>query len=387
MQRSYAQREIAAWPMARLLRGLTAFCLLAAVSHAGQIQVVNLVTNDQLANPAQITDGNLKNAWGISHSAASPFWVSANGSGLSALYSVNPVTNATAKVGLEVTIPGDGSVTGQVFNAAAGTGAFNNNFFLFVSEDGTISGWRGALGTTAEILQSPSDAVYKGTTIVTTGGNAYLLSANFHAGTIDVLKGNAGAPELPGDFTDPNLPANYAPFNIERIGNDIFVTYAMKGAGGEETIGAGLGIVNRFRLDGTLQARVGIGGTLNAPWGLALAPSSFEGIAGDLLVGNFGDGTINIFNLDTNSFVGQLLDVNDSVIKIDGLWALSVGNDAAGGSSSKVYFSAGPNNETNGVFGVLQVVPEPASIVMAVTGGLMLLSFARRTRDTRYSST
>lgn len=374
--------------MARIIStvfgSLMACFLVTAASNADQIEVVNLVTNDQSANPAGITDASLKNAWGVSHGTSGPFWVSANGSGLSTLYSVDPTTNTTTKLGLEVTIQGNGSVTGQAFNAGAGTGAFNDDTFLFVSEDGTVSGWRSTLGTIAEILQSPSpNAVYTGSAFLSSGGHSYLLSANFHSGNIDVLKEDVGAPDLGGKFLDPNLPAGFAPYNVETIGNSIFVTYAKQGTGGGVETGAGLGFVTQFGLDGTFLARVGTGGMLNAPWGLAIAPSAFSGIGGDLLVGNFGDGTINIFDLDTNSFVGQLSDFHNNLIQIDGLRALILGNDASAGSSSKVYFSAGPNGGANGVFGVLQSVPEPSSILMSGIGSLMLLACGIRARRGR----
>ena len=169
---------------------LTLLLVTAVPTHA-QFSVTNLVTDDQSVNAATITDAHLQNAWGISSSTSSPFWVSANATGLANLYSVNPGTNATTKVAMEVTIPGDGSVTGQTFSNVAGN--FNGDTFLFVSEDGTVSGWRGALGTTAETLQvaSPNN-VYKGATLFNNGGNVYLYAANFRAGTIDVLKGNRG---------------------------------------------------------------------------------------------------------------------------------------------------------------------------------------------------
>ena len=148
--------------------------------------VTNLVTNDQLANPATLTDSHLENAWGLAESPTSPFWVGDNGTGVSTLYAVNPLTNATTIAGgaggLVVTIPGDGSVTGVAFNSGAATGAFNGDNFLFVSEDGTISGWRGALGTTAEILQTASALnVYKGTAVATIGTNSYIYAANFRS--------------------------------------------------------------------------------------------------------------------------------------------------------------------------------------------------------------
>jgi uncharacterized protein (TIGR03118 family) len=361
-----------------LLGTLAVVSVLAQESFAGLVQVVNLVTDDPSGNPAQITDPSLKNPWGMSHSGASPFWVSNNGTGVSTLYSVDPLTNDTTKLGLTVTIPGDGSVTGQAFNSAAGTGAFNGDLFLFVSQDGTVSGWRGALGTSAEILVSPSESVYNGSTLVTTGGHSYLLAANFHTGNIDVFKGDVGAPDLPGSFVDPGLPAGYAPFNVEMVGNTVYVAYALNDGSDEEVIGAGLGIVSKFSLDGAFQGRVSSpGGMLNAPWGMAIAPSSFGDIGGNLLVGNFGDGTINIFDINTNAFLGQLNDPNGNVIRIDGLWALNVGNDGNAGSSQRVYFTAGPNDEANGLFGVLRAVPEPSTMVLATIGGLTLLGAVR----------
>ena len=154
-----------------------------------------------------------------------------------------------------------------------------------------------ALGTTAETLQLPSsDAVYKGAALATSAATPICYAANFHSGAIDVLKGTAGAPDLAGQFTDPGLPAGYAPFNIQLLGGKLYVTYALQGSGKDEQDGAGLGFVNVFDTQGNFLARVASKGTLNAPWGLAIAPSSFGQFAGDLLVGNFGDGTINAFN-------------------------------------------------------------------------------------------
>jgi uncharacterized protein (TIGR03118 family) len=333
---------------------------------------INLVTNDQTANPAQVADPHLVNPWGISFSPTSPFWVSDNGTGLVTLYNVNPSTNATSTLGLVVTIPGAGNPTGQVFNANGS--AFNGNPFLFVSEDGTISGWRGALGTNAEVLQTASSAnVYKGATEATIGGNSYLYATNFSAGTIDVLKGTMGAPDLAGNFTDPNTPSGYAPFNIQNLGDKLYVAYALQDANKHDEIpGPGHGIVSVFDTQGNFLGRVGTGGTLDSPWGLAIAPMSFGQFAGDLLVGNFGDGRINVFDLSGNAFVGQLLGINGSELAIDGLWGLTVGNDGNGGSSSKLYFSAGPDGEVNGLFGVIQGAPVPEPVTIFLLGSALL---------------
>jgi uncharacterized protein (TIGR03118 family) len=357
---------------------------IPAASQGVGIQVTNLVTDDQAAHPAQITDTFLKNAWGISHSGGSPFWVSDNGTGVATLYQVN-AANVTTKVTLGsdpsggVVIPpaGAGTPTGQAFNSAAATGAFNADQFLFVSEDGTISGWRNALGTTAERFQVADNAnVYKGTTLDTTGGHSYLLSANFRAGMIDVLKGDTGAPDLTGRFTDPNLPANYAPFDVQAIGSRIYVSYALQDAPKHDDVpGPGHGFVTAFDTQGNFLGRIGSMGALNSPWGLAIAPSSFGSFAGDLLVGNFGDGTVNVFSPDpaTPGSLGPLLGTDGMPIVIDGLWGLIPGNDGNGGISQNIYFSAGPDDESHGLFGVLSV-PEPSSLVVLVVGTLAMCS-------------
>lgn len=365
----------------------------AVASKGDPVTVTNLVTDDQAVHPAQITDPFLKNGWGISHSPGSPFWVSDNATGVTTLYQVN-AANATTKVnlgtppgpsgGVVIPPPGTGTPTGQVFNTAGA--AFDANNFLFVSEDGTISGWRGALGTTAEVLQAAAAAnVYKGTTLDTTGGHGYLLSANFRAGTIDVLKGDPGAPDLAGRFLDPNTPAGYAPFNVQALGSRIYVTYALQDAAKHDDVaGAGHGFVSAFDAQGNLLGRIGSMGTLNSPWGLAIAPSSFGTFAGDLLVGNFGDGTINVFNSDPAApgFLGRLAGTDGMPIVIDGLWGLIPGNDGSGGSSQDIYFSAGPDGESHGLFGVL-TVPEPSSLVILPVG---MLAMCARRRTGRFPS-
>jgi len=358
-------------------------CVAAAIAipatATAQLSIRNLVTDDQLANAAQVTDPGLVNAWGLSYAPTSPFWVSSNGIGEAQLYAVNPATQSTAKQGLTVSIPGDGTVTGQVFNANAGS-AFGGDLFLFVSEDGTISGWRGALGTTAETLLPGSAAnVYKGSAFGTTGGNSYLYAANFRTGAIDVEKGSAAAPALSGTFADPNLPAGFAPFNIQNLGGTLYVTYAQQDASKhDEVAGLGMGFVDSYDLQGHLLARVAGGGTLNAPWGLAIAPSSFGAMAGALLVGNFGDGRINAFNPTTHAFLGQVQAAGGGTLAIDGLWAIAPGNDGNGGSSSLLYFTAGPDDESHGLFGVLTPAPEPSTSALLLAGLLGAMVRVRR---------
>ena len=350
----------------------------AAASRAGVV-VSNLVTDDQTVNAALIADANLKNPWGVSYSSSGPFWVSDNSTGLSTIYQVNSTTNMPSTVGFVVSIPGNGSVTGQAYNS---TTDFNNDPFLFVSEDGTVSGWRGTLGTTAEVLALASpDNVYKGAALATITGNSYLYAANFKAGTIDVFKGSAGAPNLPGNFTDPNLPSGFAPFNIANLGGKLYVTYAVQDAAKTDDVpGAGNGIVDAFDLDGNLLGRIATAGALNSPWGLVIAPAGFEGVGGDLLVGNFGDGTIHAFNPITHADDGPIRDVHGNPISIDGLWALISGNGGSAGSSNLIYFSAGSNGEADGLFGSLASVPEPSALALLLIGCATLVGWHFRRR-------
>jgi uncharacterized protein (TIGR03118 family) len=355
---------------------VAAMALPALPAAAVEFTVTNLVSDDPSAHPAQITDAGLVNAWGLSYSPTGPFWISSTETGTSPVYRVDPATQAVSKLGLTVTIPGAGNPTGQVFNPLAGSGAFNGNNFLFVSEDGAVSGWRNALGTSAEALVAAS-AIYKGAAFGNVGGNGYLYAADFHGGAIDVFKGGVAAPVLAGSFTDPSLPSGYAPFNVQTLGSSVYVTYAKQDADKEEeVIGAGLGVVDRFDLQGNFLARVASGGTLNAPWGLAIAPSSFGAWAGALLVGNFGDGRISAYDITTGNFLGQVAGSGGKPIEIDGLWALAPGNDGNAGSSALLYFTAGPDEESHGVFGVMTVVPEPASATL-LAAGLALIGVLR----------
>ena len=348
--------------------------LAASAAHAQvRVDVTNLVTDDQAAHPAQITDAGLVNAWGISYPATGPFWVSSNGAGTSTLYTVNPATQATTKNALTVAIPG-GAVTGQVF-AGSLAGSFNGDAFLFVTETGAVAGWRGALGSSAETLKiGLPDDIYKGAAFASIAGTGYLYAADFRGGQIDVLKGNSGAPDLTGGFVDPSLPSGYAPFNIQNLGGTMYVAYALQDADKEDELaGAGRGFVSSFDLQGNFLGRIASAGTLDAPWGLAIAPTSFGALAGALLVGNFGDGRINAFDAASHAFLGQLAASDGTPLAIDGLWALAPGNDGNAGSSARLYFTAGPDDESHGLFGVLTpqaiaAVPEPPSALLLLAG-------------------
>ena len=321
----------------------------------------NLVSD--LPGMAQLQDTNLVNPWGISFSATSPFWISDNGSGLSTLYAVTNDPGGSphvAKQGLRVAIPGDGVPTGQLFN---NTGFFHGDSFVFAGEDGTISGWRGALGTTAELLVSRTNAVYKGITLHTNTGTPLLLLANFREGTVDVYDTNLDLIQ----FADPHAPAGYAPFNVQNIGGFIFVTFAKQdGAKHDDVAGPGNGLIDvfvpttgRFHRFATGSDAGGHLKALNSPWGVALAPESFGQHEDELLVGNFGSGTIMAFEAD-GDFRGFLEDTHHHPIVIDGLWGITFGNGGKAGVPDALYFTAGLNGETDGLFGSLVPVPKKA---------------------------
>ncbi|MDD5034045.1 MAG: TIGR03118 family protein [Methylococcaceae bacterium] len=352
------------------------FFIISGPALAGYVQH-NLVTDDQrnLVNsgyaPADHIDSNLVNPWGIARSASSPFWVSDNGTGVSTLY--NGLGNPLPLV---VTVPG-ANPTGQVFNGNASNFLVNGSGarFLFATEAGILSGWNGGTSAITVVDNSARGAIYKGLAIDDTGGSLY--AANFGAGTIDSFDHNF-SPTLAGMFTDPTLPAGYAPFNIQNLGGQLFVAYAFKANPGDtdETAGAGLGIVDVFDTQGKwLKRLINNGSVLDAPWGVAIAPSDFGEFSHDLLIGNFGDGLIHAFDPSTGVFEGTLSDTSHKPIKIDGLWGLSFGN---GGQSNVLYFAAGINDEAHGLFGSLSAVNEPATLPLLLLG--LSFCFIRRTK-------
>jgi uncharacterized protein (TIGR03118 family) len=318
----------------------------------------NLVSN--LAGVAQLQDTNLVNPWGISFSTTSPFWVSDNGSGLATLYAVTNDEEGSphvSKQGLEVMIPGEGVPTGQLFDR---NGSFNGDIFIFAGEDGTISGWRGSLGNSAELLTSRDTAVYKGITLVTGHDGPLLVLANFGEATVDVYDTNFNLVQ----FSDPAAPAGYAPFNVKSLGRLVIVTFAKQNDEKHDDVpGNGHGLIDIFNPKTghfhRFATGTDAGGHLDAfssPWGIAVAPRKF-GVHGDqLLVGNFGSGTIMTFDAD-GDFAGFLEDANHQPIAIDGLWGLAFGNGGKAGVPDALYFTAGLDGEADGLFG--SIVPAP----------------------------
>ena len=333
------------------LRFLFGLLLMSAVpsglwaQQAGYSQT-NLVSNT--AGVATTTDNQLLNPWGISIFPGQDFWIANNNSGTSTLYDAQGNKNA-----LVVTIPGathnpngncsPGCPTGNVSNTNGSY--FGGSTFIFDTEDGIIANWTG--GTTAAVGfdNSASGAVYKGLALL---DGISLLAANFNSGKIDVYDRNFNPTSLSGSFTDPKLPAGFAPHGIHVIGSQIYVAYAMQDAAKHDASpGAGLGQVDIFDTNGNFVSTfVAAGGKLNAPWGVVETPASFGAFPNAILIGNFGDGTINAFD-KTGKFLGQLTDSSTKVLVNPGLWDLAFGGGGPSGDPNTLYLTAGGSNQPN----------------------------------------
>jgi uncharacterized protein (TIGR03118 family) len=356
---------------------------VAEVSHNAYVQQ-NLVSD--LAGVAPVVDTNLVNPWGIVASSSSPFWVSDNRTGLSTLY------NSTGAVQALVVIvpPPAGSTahstpTGIIFNSTTNFVVPVNTsnapaHFIFATEDGTISAWASGADALLEVDNSAQKAVYKGLALASIGASNYLYAANFRAGTIDVFDSNfkpvTNGPPLTTKgvpFTDTNVPADFAPFNVQTIGTNLYVTYAMQDTNKFADVpGPGNGFVDVFDTTGNLLQRFAAHGLLDSPWGLALAPASYGSFGGALLVGNFGDGRINAFDATLGTSLGPLLGTNGTPIDNVGLWGLIFGNGGKGGDTNTLYFTAGIPG-TNGVqsHGLLGAIAFEASQSVGVPWELL----------------
>ena len=357
-----------------------------APAYAG-LEQVNLVSDGFV--PAANIDPNLINPWGISFGPTTPFWVSDNGTGLAALYTAagKPVSPLMPpSVNTVIIAPPGGTTgtaapTGQVFN----TGGANDFVlsdgaratFLFATEDGTISGWPNTTRPPETILAVDNSAggagaVYKGLAIAGTATGTRLYAANFRSGNVEVYDGKFN---LLTTITDPNPPPvppggqGWAPFNVQNDGNGhLLINYAVQDAAKHDDVaGAGNGFVDEYDIASGKLTRLITGGVLNSPWGLDVAPAKFPEFAGDLLVGNFGDGEIHAFDPTTGALLGALTDSNGQPFAIGDLWALVNGNNGPGSNPNAVYFSAGLLDEMHGLFGEL-VVPEPGSLVLLAAG-------------------
>ena len=373
----------------RLALGLAVGVLLSwfAAAHAqGFYRQVNLVSDPKLTGVARRTDQSLINPWGLSHSSTSPWWVSDNGTGVATLYDGQGVPQS-----LVVTIPPPANSpeettaapTGNVFNPTTGfvicpdpsSGCQDQpsgpSRFLFATEEGTLSGWNPTVDPTHAILAVDNSAnavdgftmgaVYKGLAIASTTDKTFLYATNFRDGAVEIYDDTF---RFVKGFTDPGLMPDasapgFAPFGIQAIGDRLYVTFAMQDDQRHDDVkGPGQGFIDVFDLYGKFLRQLTTGGPLNSPWGLALAPGDFGQFSHALIVGNFGDGQIHAFDPDTGALLGPLTKRQGQGIAINGLWGLSFGNDGSAGKHNELFFTAGINDEANGLFGKITVGQE-----------------------------
>jgi len=356
----------------RLVLSVLAVSTLGVMGHGQHYTQVNLVSN--VSGVAPVTDASLVNPWGISRSSSSPWWVADNAAGVSTLYQGNGT-----KVPLTVAIPtvvsgGMGLPTGTIFNGSTTDFLISAGVparFLFCTLDGLIVGWNNPTAGAVPVVKTMDGSSFTGLTSAMVNGQRRLFAANFTKGRVDVFD-NAFHKVSRDDnaFEYDDLPDLYVPFNVETIGNDIVVTYALHEPGQvHETDGAGLGYVAVFSVEGRLLFRLEHGDWLNAPWGVALAPHDFGAYSHALLVGQWGGGstaenggTIAAYDLATGRYLGGLLDQSGAPLAINGVWGIGAGNaspsdyDPAGSPGGELYFAAGPNHATGGLFGYVKPV-------------------------------
>jgi len=329
--------------------------LAIAVSAHAQYTQTNLVSDGFV--PAAHIDPNLVNPWGLAFNSTGPFWIADNGPSVSTLYNSTGTPFPVANPLVVNVLPPDSAPTGLVFNGGTGFTVTKNGvtkpaLFIFVTEGGQISGWNPQVDPTHAIVasdESDEGAIYKGAALM----DNHLYVTNFTGGTVDVY--NSQFHEF-AHFTDSHVPAGYKPFGIEPIGNHMLaVTFALK-SGDDDVAGPGHGIVDLFSEGGFLIRRFATGGALNSPWGIAVAPGSFGPASNKLLIGNFGDGRINVYS-QTGVFMGPLRDTNGDPIVNDGLWSIRFGNGGLAGDTHTLFFTAGINGEQDGLFGGISLAP------------------------------
>jgi uncharacterized protein (TIGR03118 family) len=319
-----------------------------------EFQQTNLISD--IPGVARITDPNLVNPWGQAASATSPLWVADNGADVSTLYRGGVSGSIPTIVPLVVSIP-QGAPTGIVFNSTSGfvvhtgMGTAPANF-IFDSEHGVISAWSGMVsGSDAQAEFTSKQAVYKGLAIASMGDQTFLYAANFRMARIDVFNDHFQKVTMSGGFEDSQIPKGFAPFDVQLLGGELYVSYAKQDKKRHDDVaGPGNGFVDVYDTSGHLLRRLIAHADLNSPWGMAIAPSSFGSFGGDLLVGNFGDGAIHAYDPTTGALQGQLTNTDGNPIQINGLWALRFGNGTFGTPDSLV-FTAGIGDESHGLLG------------------------------------
>jgi uncharacterized protein (TIGR03118 family) len=323
----------------------------------GEVQQVNLITDKLMANRAAHRDATLLNPWGLAFPPQGPAWISANGNGTLNVYDGNG-NPARDEVTIPPTAPTGATPDGLVFNPNPRD--FRGDTFIAVTEDGDVIGWRAMDGDTATVrLNKGPAAVYKGVTIGAANGRTHLYVADFRGGVVAAFDADYHRARLPGSFTDPHLPGGFAPFNLIDAGPFLLVSYALQDdMKHDDVAGAGNGFVDVFTTEGFFVQRLISQGALNSPWAMLFAPDN-DRLSIDLLVGNFGDGHINVYDLSVRhgrleaDNEGALGDTSGNPIFIDGLWALAFGSGGANFDPSKIYFTAGTNGEADGLFGSL----------------------------------
>ncbi len=353
----------------RVLRWSWLMVMLVAATAAAdepKFRRVDLVADPMSNVKAQLKDANLVNAWGLAHGPTTPWWVANNGTGTATLYGIES-NGDVQKNPLVVSV--DDTPTGQVFNGGDefvvwdGVGHTAPARFLFATEDGTVWAWSKDVPPLTQahlVFSGKNDDVYKGLALATDHhGRSHLYITDFRNARVIVLDGDFNEVDLGKHaFVDHAIPCGFAPFGIAAFGHRIFVTYAKQDdARHDDVAGRGNGFVDEYDLEGHLVRRVASRGALTSPWGLALGPESFGRFDDALLVGNFGDGHIHAYKQapwGSFFFEGTLHDRHDHPLHIDGLWSIMPGNDSLAGSSQDLYFTAGPNGESDGLFGRIE---------------------------------